>query len=60
MQESNDPQASIAIVGVAVLFPGGDGLRDLWNTLRDGLNTVSEVGEPVFLRPLHKLKRELS
>lgn len=36
-------QEPIAIVGMAVRFPGADDTHSLWETLENGLNTVVEV-----------------
>ena len=35
---------AVAIVGMAVKFPGADDASGLWSVLEQGLNTVSEVG----------------
>jgi len=37
------PQDAIAIVGMGVHFPKGHGEDELWNTLSNGLNAISEV-----------------
>lgn len=41
---------SVAVVGVAVELPGASDMDALWNILKNGLNTVSEVC--VYLLPL--------
>ena len=38
-----DSQEPIAIVGMAVNFPGAQNADDLWHLLEQGLNTVQEV-----------------
>lgn len=38
------PREPIAIVGMAVKFPGAEDAAGLWKVLEKGLNTVSEVG----------------
>ncbi|CDO73915.1 hypothetical protein BN946_scf185016.g72 [Trametes cinnabarina] len=37
------PPHSVAVVGMAVDFPGATSTDGLWNILRDGLNTVQKV-----------------
>ena len=51
-------QEPIAIVGMAVNFPGARDTQELWNVLEKGINTVEEVRfwifppSSYFIRPL--------
>ena len=52
-------QEPIAIVGMAVNFPGARDTQELWNVLEKGINTVEEVrfwifppSSSYFIRPL--------
>lgn len=40
---NNFTSDDIAIVGMGVNFPSGDGVSQFWNTIKEGLNVVSEV-----------------
>ena len=46
MTNNQIQQDGIAIVGMGVHFPKGHGENELWNTLSNGLNAVSEVSIP--------------
>jgi hypothetical protein len=39
----------IAIVGMSVNFPLGDGAAEFWESLKNGINTVSEVCDSSYL-----------
>lgn len=45
----------IAIVGMSVNFPSGNGMEQFWETLKNGKSTVSEVGNTLPLKnsPCH-------
>lgn len=43
MEGPANGQEPVAIVGMAVRFPGADDVHSLWDALKDGLNTATEV-----------------
>lgn len=45
----NSTREPIAIVGMAVRFPGAQDANGLWNILENGLNTVSEVPKALLI-----------
>ena len=42
-QSSTDDKDAIAIVGIAVNYPKGEGIDELWDTLSQGLNACKEI-----------------
>ncbi|MFE2101651.1 beta-ketoacyl synthase N-terminal-like domain-containing protein, partial [Streptomyces sp. NPDC059468] len=40
-----EPQAPVAIVGMAVLLPGAAGIDAYWRNLRDGVDAIADVPE---------------
>ncbi|KAL8730211.1 MAG: hypothetical protein Q9166_004188 [cf. Caloplaca sp. 2 TL-2023] len=47
-KQQNDSQQDIAIIGMGVNLPKGNGPDELWNTLSQGLTAVSEIPESRF------------
>lgn len=47
----NDTKDSIAIVGMAVNYPNGNGMDALWESLSQGLSSVEEASTLLMLRP---------
>ncbi|KAH8105565.1 polyketide synthase [Phellopilus nigrolimitatus] len=45
---TNDSQEPIAIVGMAVNFPGARDTSELWSVLENGINTVEEIPQTRF------------
>ena len=55
--QGNDTKDSIAIIGMAVNFPKGNGTDALWETLSQGLNAVEEVSALLTLQQRPQLIR---
>jgi len=47
----------IAIVGISANFPGGKGLQNFWDTLKNGISTVTEVSHTSAAKALARLLR---
>lgn len=45
-RRSKSAQQAIAIVGMGLKMPGASSVSDLWKTLEQGLNSITEVGQP--------------
>ncbi|MGA1869674.1 MAG: SDR family NAD(P)-dependent oxidoreductase [bacterium] len=43
MEKANKSKGAIAVVGVSAIFPGSDGIQDLWNNILQGKNFISDV-----------------
>ncbi|KAL8701717.1 MAG: hypothetical protein Q9224_000379, partial [Gallowayella concinna] len=57
--DQNDLMHDIAIVGMGVNLPSGNGPEELWNTLSQGLSAVTEVGTRLLSRVVKTLMTEI-